>query len=125
MAIESEDRCGWAAILYRPGVGDVVGPLRGSARLHWTPQAARQEAQDWIEAMRIGPVTWASIDDQMVIGHGPTHVIVVRSVLLPRGKPRNQPRREAPQDRNRRDLGSAHLARRPFADPTARCRRRA
>jgi hypothetical protein len=94
MAIDPEERRGWAAILYRSGVGEVVGALRGSPRLHWTPVAARQEAQDWIEAMRIGPVTWGSIDDQVVIGRCPTHVIVIRSILLPRGKPPPHRRRE-------------------------------
>ena len=87
MGIKLRERRGWAAMLYPSGVSDLVGALRGSPRLHWTPQAAREEAQGWIEAMRIGPVTWGAIDDQVFIGRSPTHVIVIRSILLPNGKP--------------------------------------
>jgi hypothetical protein len=87
MAIEREERRVWAALLYPSGVADVFGALRGSQRLHWTSQRARAEAEEWIEEMRIGPVTWKSIDNQVIIGRSRTHVVVIRSILLPRGEP--------------------------------------
>jgi hypothetical protein len=84
---KAKDRRAWAAMLYPSGVGDVFGALRGSPRLHWTPRAACAEAQDWIASMRIGPITWESVDDQVIIGRVPTHRVVIRSILLPSGEP--------------------------------------
>jgi hypothetical protein len=69
MAIERDERRVWAALLSPPGVADVFGASRGSQRLRWTPRQACAEAQDWIEEMPIGPVTWEA------------------SILLPRGEP--------------------------------------
>lgn len=87
MVVKPEDRRGWAVMLYPSGVVDVFGAVRGSSRLHWTPRAAREEAQDWIEEMRIGPISWESIDDQIMIGRTRTHCVVIRSILLPLGEP--------------------------------------
>jgi hypothetical protein len=84
MAIASERRV-WLAILFPAGVADVVGAVRASVRLHWTVQEARDEAERWVEEMRIGSITWGAADEQIVVGRTPTHVAVVRGIPLPRG----------------------------------------
>jgi hypothetical protein len=33
---------------------------------------------------------WESLDDQMVIGRIPGHAVVVRSILLPLGRPKRE-----------------------------------
>jgi len=85
MAIEQEDRRAWAAIIFPTGVAEIFGALRGSARLHWMRADAQQEAERWISDMKAGPLRWETIDDQIAIGRCDAHVVVVRSILLPRG----------------------------------------
>ena len=86
------NRRGWAAMIFPSGIADVIGAVRGSPRLHWTRQAAREEAQAWATEMGHGRIVWESLDDQMVIGRIPGHAVIVRSILLPLGRPE----REAP-----------------------------
>jgi hypothetical protein len=85
-----ENRRGWAAIIFASGVADVVGAVRGSARLHWTQRAARQEAEAWASEMGLGQIEWESLDEQVVIGRTPKHAVVVRSILLPLGSPEEE-----------------------------------
>jgi hypothetical protein len=84
------DRCGWAAMIFRSGIPDVIGAVRGSPRLDWTQQAAREEAQAWATEMGHGQIIWESLDDQMAIGRMPGHAVVVRSILLPLGGPERE-----------------------------------
>lgn len=89
-------RC-WAAVLYPSGVADIVGAARRSPRLHWTKRAAREEAQQWIEDLRIGPMTWEAVDGGLLtIGRNRSYIAVIYSILLPRGQapPRNNPGRD-------------------------------
>jgi hypothetical protein len=37
-----------------------------------------------------GEIIWGSLDDQMLIGRIPGHAAVVRSILLPLGKPEEE-----------------------------------
>jgi hypothetical protein len=79
---------GWAAMLFPagPAVAEVTGALRGSRRLHWTMRAAQQEAEGWVDEMKLEPIRWEVIDDQCVIGRSnDAHTVVLRSVLLPEG----------------------------------------
>jgi len=87
MAIEPQDRRAWAAMIFSTGVAEIFGALRGSARLHWTQANAQHEAECWISEMRAGPLRWQTIDDQIAIGRCDSHVVVVRSILLPCGDP--------------------------------------
>jgi hypothetical protein len=62
--------------------------VRGSLRLHWTQDAAREEAEGWIEEMGDGPISWETIEpDLLLVGRCRTYVVTLRSVLLPRGEP--------------------------------------
>jgi hypothetical protein len=76
---------GWAAMLYPCGAAaaEIVGAVRGSKRLHWTQKAARAEANKWIVELKIGPIVWEIVEDQVVIGRNTSHVVILRSVLLP------------------------------------------
>jgi hypothetical protein len=82
------NRRGWAARIFVSDIADVIGPVRGSPRLHWTQQAARQEAEAWASEMGLEQIIWESLDDeQTVIGRTPDHTVVLRSILLPLGSP--------------------------------------
>jgi len=81
------DRPVWAAMIFPSGIADVIGAVRGSPRLHWTQRAAREEAQAWAREMGHERIIWESLDDQMAIGRIPGHAVVVRSILLPLGRP--------------------------------------
>jgi hypothetical protein len=85
----SEDRRVWAVMIFPsgPAAAEVVGAVRGSKRLHWTMQGARDEADTWIDEFRIGPIQWQILDDEMAIGRNSSHVVVIRGILLPRGGP--------------------------------------
>jgi hypothetical protein len=88
MVLDPEDRRGWGAILFPPGVPGIFGAVRGSPRLHWTQDAAREEAESWIEEMRDGPISWETVEpDHLLVGRCRTYVVTLRSVLLPRGEP--------------------------------------
>jgi hypothetical protein len=81
-----ENRRGWAAVLCRSGVADVFGAARRSPRLHWTKRAAQEEAQGWIEDLRIGPMTWEVVDDDLLtVGRSRSYAAILYSILLPRG----------------------------------------
>jgi hypothetical protein len=80
------NRRGWAAMIFASGIADVIGAVRGSPRLHWTQQGAREEAQAWATEIGRGRIVWESLDDQMAIGRIPGHAAVVRSILLPQGR---------------------------------------
>jgi hypothetical protein len=78
---------GWAAMIFPcgPAAAEIIGAVRGSKRLHWTLKAARAEADKWVEELKIGPIRWSILDDQFVIGRNTSHVVILRSVLLPLG----------------------------------------
>ena len=64
----------------------VIGPLRGSPRLHWTQQAAQEEAEAWATEMGLGQINWESADEETVIGRTPGTLLPL-SILLPVGSP--------------------------------------
>jgi len=84
---EEANRRGWAATILASGTADVIGAIRRSSRLHWTQRAAREEAQAWATEMGHGQIIWGNLDDEMLIGRIPGHAVVVRSILLPLGRP--------------------------------------
>jgi hypothetical protein len=84
------DRPVWAAMIFPSGIAYVIGAVRGSPRLHWTQRAAREEAQAWATEMGHERIIWESLDDQMAIGRIPGHAVVVRSILLPLGRPEKE-----------------------------------
>jgi hypothetical protein len=84
------NRRGWAAMMFPSGIADVIGAVRGSPRLHWTQPAAQEEAQAWATEMGHGRIVWESLDDQMAIGRMPGYTVVVRSILLPLGRPERE-----------------------------------
>ena len=84
------NRRGWAAMIFSSGIADVIGAVHGSPRLHWTQRAAQEEAQAWAIEMGHGRIVWESLDDQMAIGRMPGYTVVVRSILLPLGKPERE-----------------------------------
>jgi hypothetical protein len=77
-------------MIFSSGVADVIGAVRGSPRLHWTQQAAQEEAPAWATEMGHGRIVWERLDDQMAIGRIPGHAVVVRSILLPLGRPETE-----------------------------------
>jgi len=81
----------WAAMIF-PAQGEVQGSVQASKRVHWTKEAARAEAERWIAEMKLGPISWYAIDDQVVIGRNHKHYIVLRSALLPDGEPPPEPK---------------------------------
>jgi len=85
--MKSKDRCGWAAMIFSTGVGDVFGAVRGSRRLHWTREAARQEAEGWLDEMSAGPIKWEDVDDGTAIGRTRGYRVVIRSIGFPLGPP--------------------------------------
>jgi len=87
---QEANRRGWAAMILASGVADVIGAVRRSPRLHWTLRAAQEEAQAWATEMGRGEIIWGSPDDQMLIGRIPGHAVVVRSILLPLGRPEDE-----------------------------------
>jgi hypothetical protein len=89
------DRAVWGAVLFRTTNPEVVegAIVRRSERLHWTSAAAKEEVLGW---MRESPQTdaavgieWQSVEDVTIgrFANDPNHVAVVRSMLLPLGKP--------------------------------------
>jgi hypothetical protein len=96
MTMQSEERRVWLAILFPARATDVVGAVRSSVRLHWTVRDARDEAERWAEEMRIGPIAWGAVDEQIIVGRTPTHVAVVRGIPLPRGDPPSGSEPETP-----------------------------
>ena len=84
------NRRGWAAMIFSSGIADVIGAVHGSPRLHWTQRAAQEEAQAWAIEMGHGRIVWESLDDQMAIGRMPGYTVVVRSILLPLGRPERE-----------------------------------
>ena len=77
-------------MIFSSGVADVIGAVRGSPRLHWTQQAAQEEAPAWATEMGHGRIVWGSLDDQMAIGRIPGYTMIVRSILLPLGRPERE-----------------------------------
>jgi poly(3-hydroxyalkanoate) synthetase len=85
---DAEAPGGWKASLFS-GRGDdrpVVGAVRTTQRSHWTKEAARAEAQQWLAEMKTEPITtWDTIDDKWEIGRNQTHYVIVRRILVPLG----------------------------------------
>jgi hypothetical protein len=78
---------GWAAIICRTVPFEVCGTLKCSERLHWSQRDARREAEGWARTMGQKPIRWEVLDDTMAIRHIDDHVVLVRSIMLPRGQP--------------------------------------
>jgi hypothetical protein len=84
---QEANRPGWAARIFVSNAREVIGPVRGSPRLHWTQQAAQEEAEAWATEMGLGQINWESADEETVIGRTPRHTVVLTSILLPVGSP--------------------------------------
>ena len=89
------DRVVWGAVLFRTTNPAVIegAIVRRSERLHWTSQAAKEEVLGWMrELPRTNPgggIEWRSAEDVTIgrFANDRNHVAVVRSMLLPLGKP--------------------------------------
>jgi uncharacterized membrane protein len=89
------DRMVWGAVLFRTTNPEVVegAIVRRSERLHWTSEAAKEEVVRWLrELTQTDPaegIEWQSAEDVSIgrFANDPNHVAVVRSMLLPLGKP--------------------------------------
>jgi hypothetical protein len=74
----------WAAAIWPREIPEVLGALRVSRQLHWTRQAACEEAEEWCRLAQTGPVNWEIVDDWIVIGRlSNEQTAVVRGLLLP------------------------------------------
>ena len=89
------DRVVWGAVLFRTTNPEVVegAIVRRSDRLHWTSQAAKEEVLGWMRELpqttSAEGIEWQSAED-IEIGRFASdrhHVAVIRSMLLPQGKP--------------------------------------
>jgi hypothetical protein len=93
--IYRSDRTVWGAVLFRTTNPEVVegAIVRRSERLHWTSQAAKEEVLGWMrelrETSRAGGIEWQSVEDVAIgrFANDLNHVAVIRSMLLPLGKP--------------------------------------
>ena len=89
------DRVVWGAVLFRTTNPEVVegAIIRRSERLHWTNQAAKEEVLGWIRDLpQTNPaegIEWQSAEDVTIgrFANDRNHVAVIRSMLLPLGKP--------------------------------------
>ena len=93
--IYRSDRLVWGAVLFRTTNPEVVegAIVRRSERLHWTSEAAKEEVLRWLrESTQTDPlegIEWQSAEDVTIgrFANDPNHIAVVRSMLLPLGKP--------------------------------------
>jgi hypothetical protein len=93
--IYRRDRPVWGAVLFRITNPEVVegAIIRRSERLHWTSEAAKEEVLGWMrEGARTKPtgeIEWQSAEDVSIgrFANDSNHVAVIRSMLLPLGKP--------------------------------------
>lgn len=93
--IYRSDRVVWGAVLFRTTNPEVVegAIVRRSERLHWTSEAAKEEVLRWLrESTQTDPsggIEWQSAEDVTIgrFANDPNHIAVVRSMLLPLGKP--------------------------------------
>ena len=93
--IYRSDRVVWGAVLFRTTNPEVVegAIVRRSERSHWTSEAAKEEVLRWLsESTRTDPsegIEWQSAEDVTIgrFANDPNHIAVVRSMLLPLGKP--------------------------------------
>ena len=89
------DRVVWGAVLFRTTNPEVVegAIVRRSERLHWTSQAAKEEVLGWIRGLSqtnaADEIDWQSAEDVAIgrFANDPNHVAVIRSILLPLGRP--------------------------------------
>ena len=89
------DRAVWGAVLFRTTNPEVVegAIIRRSERLHWTSEAAKEEVLGWMresaQTSSTGEIEWLSAEDVSIgrFANDPNHVAVIRSMLLPLGKP--------------------------------------
>jgi hypothetical protein len=89
------DRAVWGAVLFRTTNPEVVegAIIRRSERLHWTSEAAKEEVLGWMrqsaQTSSTGEIKWQSAEDVSIgrFANDPNHVAVIRSMLLPLGKP--------------------------------------
>ena len=93
--VHRSDRVVWGAVLFRTTNPKVVegAIVRRSDRLHWTNEAAKEEVPGWIRELAqtnpTGEIEWHSAEDVTIgrFASDPNHVAVIRSMLLPLGKP--------------------------------------
>ena len=89
------DRAVWGAVLFRTTNPEVVegAIVRRSERLHWNNDAAKEEVLGWMRELGqnrfTGEIEWQSAEDVTIgrFAHDPNHVAVIRSMLLPLGRP--------------------------------------
>ena len=89
------DRAVWGAVLFRTTNPEVIegAIVKRSERLHWTSQAAKEEVLGWMRELRqtnpAGGIEWRSAEDVTIgrFANDPNRVAVIRSMLLPLGKP--------------------------------------
>ena len=92
--IHPRDRVVWGVVLFRTTNPEVIegAIVRRSERLHWTSQAAKAEVLGWLQELPqtnpAGGIEWRSAEDVTIgrLANDPTHVAVIRSMLLPLGK---------------------------------------
>ena len=89
------DRVVWGAVLFRTTNPEVIegAIVRRTERLHWTSEAAKGEVLGWMQELpqtsSAGGIEWRSAEDVTIgrFANDPSHVAVIRSMLLPLGKP--------------------------------------
>ena len=89
------DRVVWGAVLFRTTNPEVVegAIVRRSERLHWTSVTAKEVVLGWMQGLpqtsSAGGIEWRSAEDVTIgrFANDPSHVAVIRSMLLPLGKP--------------------------------------
>jgi hypothetical protein len=90
-----KDRVVWGAVLFRTANPEVIeGAIVGrTERLHWTSEAVKEEVLGWMQELPLtssaGGIEWRSAEDVTIgrFANDPNHVAVIRSILLPLGKP--------------------------------------
>jgi len=77
------DRVGWFAVIYSNGSHDLVGSVRRSKRLHWTMREARHEMEGWVFELRLGKISWDTVEDNVIVARLPRHIAVISNMYLP------------------------------------------
>ena len=90
-----EDRVVWGAVLFRTTNPEIVegAIVRRSDRLHWTSEAAKEEVRAWMRELpqtaSAEGIEWQNAEDVEIgrFANDRNHVAVIRSMLLPLGRP--------------------------------------
>jgi hypothetical protein len=91
--VSTGERRVWLAVVYPIGLADIFGGAWDRDRLHWTREAAEQEALEIASGLGLSPIRWTEITEVWAIGRchkigqeTNLYGVTVRGVRLPETK---------------------------------------